>query len=186
MFFNKELVCEKCNAIVNKKSICTFDYSRQGRIKNETKIKVCQKCGIENIVAGLQKYSKSAVIIQPSSNYNAYAFYSFNELNEGSKHSINKSKEIEYNENIKSFLPQSNEKCKFCSDSAIYTWCPMDIYYDTPDSLDINLAIKEKCIYVCKDCLIKLFCNKIETENINFHAVYPIIDEAGFYTPWDF
>lgn len=181
MFFNKELVCEECDATVNKKSICTFDYSHQGRIKQQPTFKVCQKCGLEKLVADLQKYSHKAVIIQPSSKYNAYTFYSFDELNEGATHYDG----IEYVENIKSFLPESNEKCKFCSNEAIYTWCPFDIYYEgRPDSFDIDLSVKQECIYVCKDCLIELLVNKIETEKIDFSAVYPTIDETGFYTPW--
>lgn len=31
---NKEFNCEQCNAIINKKTSCEFDYSHQRRYKN--------------------------------------------------------------------------------------------------------------------------------------------------------
>lgn len=68
---------------------------------------------------------------------------------------------------------------------AYYTWCSLGIIYDDPYYMEVNLDEKINCIYVCKDCLIELFKKKVENQNIQFHYVYPTVDEEGYYTPWD-
>ena len=186
MFFHKELFCEKCHAPINKKNICTFDYSLQRRNKTGRKISLCQDCCLKELAANLRKHSQKAVIIQPTGKYDTYAFYSFKMLSEGVGHSMDKDTILKYIQDIESFLPKDNEECNRCSSHASYTWCTMNIYSkDNPSYMYINLAEKKDCIYLCTDCLINLLRKKIQTENIHFREIYPMVDdEAGFYTPW--
>lgn len=186
MLFHKELFCERCHIPISKKNMCTFDYSLQGRNKDGKEINLCQDCGLKELATNLQNHSQKAIIIQPSTKYDAYAFYSFNMLMGGSKYSINKDVEMKSTEDIKSFLPKDDEKCNFCHNHAHYTWCTIDIYDDkNPCCMNINFAEKKNCIYLCTDCLINLLRKKIQTENINFRAIYPMVtNEDGYYTPW--
>lgn len=182
MLFKKEIACEECNSAITPKNICTIDYSRQGRIRHGIKIILCQKCGINKIINSFQEYTQKAVVIQPSSKYNTYAFYSFQELTSASKKSLTKFVDEEYIKDIEKLLPKDGDKCELCSNNANYSWCTINIYNGTPFNMDINKS--EKPILVCKNCLSKLFADKIISDNISFQVVFPMIDEIGFYTPW--
>lgn len=186
MFFNRELFCEKCHLPVNKKDICTFDYSLQRRNKDGKAIQLCQDCCLNELADNLRKHDSKAVIIQPSDQYNAYAFYSFKVLSAKAEHSINKAMELKYIQDVSSFLPEDGAMCNCCSNAAKYTWCTMNIYNEgNPESMDINLSEKQNRVYLCTDCLIKLLMGKIRDQGIAFRAIYPVVDnETGFYTPW--
>ena len=185
MLFNRNVTCEKCNALTNKNNICTFDFSRQGRNRQGIRTRVCQKCCVVKLVEEFNNYDRIAVVVQPSKGYNAYAFYSFNELNETSEKSVNKNKDTKFIEEMKRLLPQNDVKCNFCEEKAVYSWCPTDIFKDTPFSMEVNETIKGNLIYVCKNCLINLFQKKMKEDNICLRQVFPMVDEVGFYTPWE-
>lgn len=178
MFNSKEIDCEICKAKTNKKKICTFDYSRQGRIKQGETLKICQKCCLNKLVEGIKQNVNKAIIIQPENEFNTYTFYSFNDLLDGKK-------QDKFIDDLKSFLPEEHKKCNYCNNIAYYTWCSLGIIYDDPYSMEVNLDEKIKSIYVCKDCLIELLKKRVEDQNIQFRYVYPIVDEVGYYTPWD-
>ena len=185
---NKEFVCDKCITIINKKTSCEFDYSHQRRYKNEIEEKLCQNCCIDELVAGLQNNTTKALIVQPSNKFNSYGFYSFKEMTEGSKHSSFNIETDIFCEYLQNLLPKDYDKCKFCSNDAIYTWCDLSIYCGE-DLYSFNIPIEhEKTICVCQNCIGDLFRNKIEIDKIHFTYVYPMIptiNESGYYTPWD-
>lgn len=108
--------------------MCTFDYSLQGRNKTGRKISLCQDCCLKELAANLREHTQKAVIVQPSSNYDAYVFYSFKMLIDGAKHSINRETELKSDKDIMSFLPNNGEKCSCCSNPAIYTWCTLNLF----------------------------------------------------------
>lgn len=187
MFFSKRFFCEKCHAPIDKKSMCTFDYSLQGKNKDANAIRLCQNCCLKEFADNFRQHTQKAVIIQPSSKFNSYAFYNFKELLGKSKHSINGYRDVELIENMKRLLPNDETKCSLCSSRANYTYCPLDIFYeDSPYDWEINMTEKGQCTYLCPNCLIELLLSSVEKGIINFNAVFPMVnDEIGFYTPWD-
>ena len=72
VFFNRELFCEKCHLPVNKKDICTLDYSLQRRNKDGKAIQLCQNCCLNELAVNLRKHDSKAVIIQPSDQWLSY------------------------------------------------------------------------------------------------------------------
>jgi hypothetical protein len=123
--------------------------------------------------------------VQPSSKYNTYAFYSFRDSINASKQSMNRKIEMEFDEYMQSLLPKENDKCCICSKNAIYAWRTLNIYSkDNPWSLKIPEK-REEQVCVCQNCLVNLFREKMQTECISFKYVYPIVDEIGYYTPWE-
>ena len=188
MFFHKELFCEKCHTPIDKKNMCTFDYSTLGRNKDGKPINLCQECCTKELMDNLQIHTQKAVIVQPTDKYNAYVFYSFQLFIEEAKYSMNREKAMKPTRDIMSFLPSDEERCSYCSNPATYTWCTLNLFRHCDPyggSFHINLEEKKNCVYLCKDCLINLLSKKIKEDNIHFRAIYPMVnDEIGYFTPW--
>lgn len=180
MIFNREVGCQKCKEIISRTEACTIDYSHQGKIKNGIKVRVCKECGLRELTGNIGTHRKKAIVVRPSSRYNAYVFYDFKDF---------KRTDENFCREIQRLLPKDGEKCSSCSSEAAYTWCTLSIFHkEDPFSMRIsktNKDNKENNIHVCKDCLTELLKKEMEADSIKLNEVMPMIDEAGFYTPWE-
>lgn len=184
---HQELRCERCGRPVNKKDSCVFDYTLQGRNKDAAAVRLCQDCCFTELEMNLRSYPQKAVVVQPSAKHNAYAFYTFQVLREGDKHSIGKDDKLQQIEDLESLLPKDGTKCAVCSREANIIWCPANLFKGCdPCSAYLNLYERANCVPLCTECMIREFRKKVEEEQIRFNWIYPRIDgRVGYYTPWD-
>lgn len=180
---HQELRCERCGRPVNKKDSCVFDYTLQGRNKDAAEIRLCQICCLTELEMNLRSYPQKAVVVQPSAEHNTYAFYTFQDLEEGTHDRVMQ----RMIEDLKGFLPEDGTKCAACSREANTMWCPANLFECCdPSSAYLNLYERENCVPLCTECLIREFRKKVEEEQIRFNWIYPRIDgRPGYYTPWD-
>lgn len=169
--FNKEIECEQCNLTKPKKQIGIYDTSHQGRRKDGKKFKFCNDCMVGMLIKQLRENEEKAVIIYPTKKYNAYVFYQFN----GNDNFLN---------DMETFLPPEYAECNLCGNQAFYTWSPLDIVYNNPYEWKVDFDKQSECIYLCKECLITQFHQKLMNENVKFDAIYPPIGGRGLCTPW--
>ena len=188
LFRHQDLRCQRCGRPVNKKDSCVFDYTLQGRNKDAAEIRLCQDCCLTEWEMNLRSYPQKAVVVQPSASdkFNAYVFYSFQDLRKSGEHSVAKGEWSQLYEDLESFLPKSGTKCAACSREANTMWCPTNLFEGSdPCSASLNLDEHENCVPLCTECLIRAFLKKVEEEQIRFSWIYPRIDgRAGYYTPW--
>ena len=180
---HQELRCERCGRPVNKKDSCVFDYTLQGRNKDAAEIRLCQDCCLTEMEMNLRSYPQKAVVVQPSAEHNAYVFYAFQDLEEGTHDRVMQ----RMIEDLKGFLPEDGTKCAACSREANTMWCPANLFKGCdPCSAYLNLYERANCVPLCTECMIREFRKKVEEEQIRFNWIYPRIDgRVGYYTPWD-
>jgi len=182
-FWNKELTCEECNVSFPKKQICVYDSTRQGRVKNEIKLNLCQKCALIYL---FKSFNKKTIILHPLKNHNAYTYYDLDELLRSSRTSIHKDRFTKFVSALRKLIPPDSAVCNCCTDHASFTWCSPEVFDNNPYNTEISPEEDFEAVYLCKECLIKLFSGIVKSEDISFSAILPpAIDGDGYYTPWD-
>jgi len=184
MFFsNTEVTCEECKACFPKKNMCIYDSTRQGRMKNERKMNLCQKCALIRL---FKSFNNKTIIVHPLKKYNAYVYYSFNELLPSSWDATNKDRDIKFVSALRKLIPPDSAVCNCCTDHASFTWCSPEVFDNNPFKTEISPEEDFEAVYLCRECLIKSFSGIVQSENISFSAISPpAIDGEGYYTPWD-
>jgi hypothetical protein len=184
-FWNKEVTCEECNVSFPKKQICVYDSTRQGRVKNERKINLCQKCVLIRL---FKSFNKKAIIVHPLKKYKAYVYYSFDELLPSTWDSATHESAIRFVSALRKLTPPDNAVCNCCTNYASFTWCSPEVFDNNPYNTEVSPEDDFESVYLCKECLIKSFSGIVQSENISFSAIFPPAidgDGDGYYTPWD-
>jgi hypothetical protein len=185
-FIKKQIICEKCGKEVDKKELGIYDASHQGRIKSGQKLKLCKRCLVNSLVENIKEFDGKAVIIKPSSRYNAYVYYQLEELKKSSGFARNKDWEDSLTNDMSSLLPLDIDKCCSCKNSAQFTFCTLDIFNGAnPYNWEVSMNRENEKSYMCKDCLLNVLIKEFNNEGINISAVYPITKGDGFLTPWE-
>lgn len=182
--FNKEGKCEVCGAALPKRQLAIFDTSHQNRIKDGQIVRVCCKCLMELLYKSLKNFKEPAVVIYPIKELNAYVAYNFNNLLDTKQMFHREENEI-FIQDLKALLPPENAKCNCCENKATYTWCSSEIFNNDPFIWEVRHENNFEHIYLCKECLVRAFQNKVEDEHIVFQYVYPPISGEGFFTSWE-
>lgn len=178
--FNKEATCEKCGETMSKKLIGLMDSTHQGKRKDGKRLKLCNKCMLDTFYTYLRDFKDRAIIVYPDKQNNAYAFYQFQELSEYPE------EYFELIDNMKGLQPPTEEKCNRCSNSAQYTWCSKEVFMNSdPYTMEVNTENNYESQYLCRDCLVNAFNQRVADENISFYTIFPPISGEGFCTPWD-
>lgn len=185
MLFHKTAVCEKCGLEVQKKEVCTVDYSRQGRIRGQQVFRLCRQCGEEELAGILRGNRQKTIVASPSEKFNAFVYYSFREYFVSSGRSMTE-EELKKTEAARQFLPENGAVCSRCGRDAVYTWCTLNFFREgDPFSAEINPEEKAGAVCFCPDCLAEIFLNTLHEKHIYLRYIYPMgTPEEGIYTPW--
>ena len=180
-FLKKEGQCEKCQKTLPKKELNEFDSTVRDEVPNGEIKKLCRSCLMDELLQYLKNFNHRAVMVYPLKDLDgmAYQFYPFHEMLEYDW----SQKEIDEYEK---FLPPHDAKCKECSNEASFNWCSPEIYFNDPFSLKVNTEGHFPQEFLCAECLVKKFRNKIEKENITFNVEFwPPYDSDGFGTSFE-
>lgn len=176
IFGKKEIKCEMCFAPLEKRKYHFFDASHRGLYKGGEKLKLCTSCLMEKYNEYLKRFEYKAVIIEPFKPYNAYQFYTFEQM-------LEYEWEEEQVEVVKALIMEVG-KCSKCGNSAPFLLCSPEIYSRDPTGI-IMIPEDYKGDFLCADCISDHLRHVIEREQIFFDEVFPPMGGDGVATSFE-
>lgn len=181
--------CDRCGMNLDKKQMNSFDSTSYGHKQDGEKLRICRNCLFDKFSEYLSRYNARALAVQPfkDKHVNAYVFYSLEELAQKGSGRYSTWPQS-YFDQIRRTMPPPNTICQSCrSSNANFAWCSPDIY-PKRDYTSYKLSPEGSYRYefLCSNCLLVQFKNKVVEIDLRFELFVPPVDNAeGLLTPWD-
>lgn len=175
LFGKKEVKCQICLSPQEKRKYHFFDASYRGLYKNGEELKLCTSCLIRKYRDYLKLFKHRAVIIEPFKPFNAYQFYTFEDM-------LKYEWEKERVEAVKALLTETG-KCSGCGVPAVFLLCTPEVY--SRDPYEFIIVSDHKGRLLCSDCVCHHLEKVIGREQIFFDEVWPPIAGDGVATSFE-
>jgi hypothetical protein len=176
-FGKKEIRCQGCSKLLEKKKYHVLDETHRGVYKNKRERALCPVCFIEKFRECLRAFDGVAIVVEPfkppKSFLNAYQFYAFDNM---VRYNYQK-KDVDI---IRRLAPQKGA-CSVCSSLGQYLLFSPELYSRDPHAFKIRTDIQGKLL--CAECLAKAIGAALEREQIFYDEVWPPAGGDGFLTP---
>lgn len=161
---------------MEKRKHHVVDESFRGTLKDKKKLRLCTTCFIKKFKDYLVANDTKAIVVEPFSGFNAYQFYTFDEMVLKYGWPENKVRTLRS-------LGRQVGSCVSCGKPAKLHLFPPDVYERDPFDLNIDTSVKGQLL--CPDCLSNALQNIIEREQIFFKEVLPPGQGEGLITPFE-
>lgn len=175
--------CPKCDKLVDSREITKFDTTFRGKMREGTVFRLCRDCLFDELRKSLSLPNLKAVVVQPMKDrdplhVNAYHFYSLDEMGH-----MNWSDK--FVDGIRSLLP-GNITCLACGrNNARFSWCSPEIYFKDYTSITLNTPGKFETEFLCSDCLVDKFKQKVKENSNYFDEFLPPASSEAFGTSFE-